>query len=212
MTVGMNKRSALWLSFLVCILSPGLSQATKPSAPGDAAVAQCTVETTASAYSFKVKNVDGQAIDLAQYKGKVSLIVNTASKCGYTGQYKDLQGLYEKYKAKGFVVLGFPSNDFGGQEPGTNQEIKSFCAVNFKVNFPLFAKAAVTGTNKQPLYHFLTQSGGGEVDWNFEKFLVDQRGVVVGRFKSKVGPMESELTQKIEAVLATAPPSNCSKE
>lgn len=158
------------------------------------------------AYGFAVTNVEGKPAKLSDYKGKVALIVNTASKCGYTGQYRDLQALFEKYKDKGFVVLGFPSNDFGGQEPGTNKDIKMFCEVNFNVKFPLFDKAPVKGESKQPLYKFLTEQSGdaykGEISWNFEKFLVDKNGAVIGRYKSKVKPMDSEITKTLEQALA----------
>ncbi len=161
-----------------------------------------------SAYDFTVTDVEGKSVSLNQYKGKVSLIVNTASRCGYTDQYKDLQKLYETYKAKGFVVLGFPSNDFGGQEPGTNKEIKSFCETNFNVKFPLFDKGPVKGAQKQPLYKFLTEGADeklkGEVGWNFEKFLVDKNGVVVARYKSGVQPLDSSLTKTLEARLSDA--------
>ncbi len=166
----------------------------------------CAGDSGKSAYDFSVVDVEGKPATLSPFKGKVALIVNTASKCGYTGQYKDLQELYAKYKDKGFVVLGFPSNDFGGQEPGSNKEIKTFCETNFNVKFPLFDKGAVKGAQKQPLYKFLTEEAGdaykGEVGWNFEKFLVDKRGHVVGRYKSGVKPSDLELTKIIESSLA----------
>ncbi len=171
----------------------------------------CTVEASKSAYGFAVVDGEGKPAQLSSYKGKVALIVNTASKCGYTGQYRDLQALYEKYKSKGFVVLGFPSNDFGGQEPGSNKEIKTFCETNFNVKFPLFDKGAVRGEGKQPLYKFLTEESGetfkGEVAWNFEKFLVDKEGRVVGRYKSAVKPMDGAVTKVLEASLAK--PASC---
>lgn len=171
----------------------------------------CAVSTEKSAYDFAVTDVEGKPANLSQFKGKVALIVNTASRCGYTGQYKDLEALYEKYKDKGFVVLGFPSNDFGAQEPGSNKEIKTFCETNFNVKFPLFDKGPVKGTAKQPLYKFLTEESGasykGEVGWNFEKFLVDKDGHVVGRYKSAVKPMDVSVTKVLEESLKK--PASC---
>lgn len=180
-------------------------QAAGPKAKAKGA---CEVSSEKSAYDFTVMDVEGKKVSLEQYKGKVALIVNTASRCGYTDQYKDLQKLFDTYKSKGFVVLGFPSNDFGGQEPGTNKEIKSFCETNFNVKFPLFDKGPVKGPEKQPLYKYLTESSGeglkGEVGWNFEKFLVDKNGVVVARYKSGVQPLDSGLTKTLEARLGDA--------
>ena len=156
-------------------------------------------------YSFKVTDIGGKMVDLKKYQGKVSLVVNTASECGYTPQYDELQKLYSKYTDKGLMVLGFPSNDFGGQEPSENAEIAKFCDLRFKVKFPLFAKIKVKGTAKERVYDFLINNSpvdqGKEVSWNFEKFLVDRNGKVVGRFKSGVEPMSAELIQKIEAQL-----------
>lgn len=157
------------------------------------------------AYSFKVKTITGKEVDLAAYRGKVSLIVNTASQCGYTPQYAGLEQIYEKYKDKGFNVLGFPSNDFGAQEPGNDQEIAKFCDLRFKVKFPLFAKVAVTGASQVPLYKYLTSESpfekGTAVRWNFEKFLIDPQGKIVGRYKSSVEPTATELTAAIETQL-----------
>ncbi len=159
-----------------------------------------TAETGASIYTHKVKTIDGKEIDFSTYKGKTLLIVNTASQCGYTKQYDGLEALYRKYKSKGFVVLGFPSNDFGGQEPGTNEEIKQFCQTKFSVDFPMFAKGPVKGTEKQPLFGALTQNAPekGEIKWNFEKFVVSPEGKVVGRFESKVTPEDPKLLMVIE--------------
>ncbi len=155
-----------------------------------------------SLYSIPVKDMDGNTKDLSAYKGKTLLIVNTASECGYTPQYKGLQETYLKYKDKGLVVIGFPSNDFGGQEPGTNAEIKKFCDLKYKVTFPMFAKDVVKGPAKSQLYKFLTESSPkedqGEVSWNFEKFLVSKDGKVVGRYKSKVTPDSKELMSAID--------------
>ena len=154
-------------------------------------------------YAMKAPTIEGAVAPLSKYDGKVTLVVNTASLCGFTPQYKALEELYTKYKDRGFVVLGFPSNDFGSQEPGTNAEIKNFCERTFKVTFPMFAKDKVTGDAKQPVYKFLTEHAQekGEISWNFEKFLINKKGDVVGRFKSKVEPMSAELTGRIEALL-----------
>jgi glutathione peroxidase len=158
-------------------------------------------------YTLPLKTIDGAAGDLSAYRGKTLLIVNTASKCGYTRQYKELQKLFEKYRDRGLVVLGFPSNDFGGQEPGTDAEIKTFCQTKFAVKFPLFAKAPVTGENKQPVFKFLTTHGPttGEVEWNFEKFLVTADGEVKARFGSSVAPEDNALRTAIESTLALSP-------
>ena len=133
-------------------------------------------------------------------------MVNTASKCGFTPQYKDLQALYEKYSAKGFVVLGFPSNDFMEQEPGTDQEIKTFCQLRYGVTFPLFGKGSVSGANMQPVYKTLLESAPedmrGPVEWNFEKILVDKKGAVRARFGSVVNPMNARVTKQIDSLLA----------
>lgn len=160
--------------------------------------------TPASFYELSAPSLDGKAVPLSKYKGKVTLVVNTASKCGLTPQYKDLEALYGKYKEKGLVVLGFPSNDFGSQEPGTNAEIKKFCDAKYKVSFPMFSKDKVIGADKQPVYQFLTTAGEskGEVEWNFEKFLIDRNGKVVGRFKSKTLPLAPEVTQAVETQLS----------
>lgn len=158
-----------------------------------------------SIYDLKVKDIDGKDVALSQYKGKVAMVVNTASNCGYTPQYDGLEAIYQKYKDKGFVVLAFPSNDFGGQEPGTNAEIKKFCDSKegkYKTSFPLFAKTPVTKGNKSELYKILTESASpaGEVSWNFEKFVVDKNGQVVGRFKSKIKPEDPEITKTLESL------------
>jgi glutathione peroxidase len=161
-----------------------------------------------SVYDFKTQNIDEKPVDLSAYKGQVVLIVNTASECGYTPQYNDLEALYQKYKGKKFAVLGFPSNDFGGQEPGSNAEIKKFCDVNagkYHITFPMFAKSRVKSDPQNPLYKYLIANSPGDtgpVSWNFEKFLVDKDGKVIGRYKSKVKPMDAEITKKLEEALA----------
>jgi glutathione peroxidase len=159
-----------------------------------------------SLYDYKVKALNGSDVSLSQYKGQVALVVNVASKCGYTPQYDGLEKLYLKYKDKNFVILGFPSNDFGAQEPGSDKEIQEFCRLTYGVNFPLFTKNPVKGSGKQPVYQYLTENSKNagtveEVAWNFEKFLVDKDGHVIGRFKSKVAPESDELTKAIEKAL-----------
>lgn len=150
----------------------------------------------------KVKDMDGKEVSLSYYKGKVLLIVNVATYCGNTPQYEGLEAIYEKYNAKGFEVLAFPCNDFGEQEPGTNDEIRTFCENKYKVSFPLFDKIAVLGDNKNPLYaKMINFAPGGDVKWNFEKFLVDKNGNVVGRFHNKTKPESEEIVSAIETEL-----------
>jgi len=152
-----------------------------------------------------VKDIDGKDVKLADYNGKVLLIVNVASYCGYTKQYSGLEKIYKEYKDKGFEILAFPCNQFGEQEPGTNEEIKNFCSSKFDVTFRLFDKIDVNGDNKSPLYNILTDNsvtGKGDIKWNFEKFLIDKNGNVVARFPSKVEPTSEELISAIEKELA----------
>ena len=151
-----------------------------------------------------LKSIDGKPVDLASYKGKVVLVVNVASRCGYTGQYAGMQKLYDAYKDKGFVILGFPANDYGAQEPGSDAEIASFCSTKYGVTFPMFSKITVKGPEKAALYQSLTESADpkGEVAWNFEKFLIGKDGSVIGRFKSGIAPESPELAKAIEAALA----------
>ncbi|XPV70643.1 MAG: glutathione peroxidase [Halarcobacter sp.] len=150
-----------------------------------------------SIYDFKVKNIDGQEISLEKYKGKVLLIVNVASKCGFTPQYEGLEKLYKKYKDKEFMILGFPSNQFSNQEPGTNKEIKQFCSLTYGVDFDMFAKVDVNGENEIPLYTYLKKEASGvlgteSIKWNFTKFLVDKNGKVIDRFGSITEPKDIE--------------------
>lgn len=156
-----------------------------------------------SVHDIKVKTIDGEEVSLAKFKGKALLIVNTASECGYTPQYKGLEELYQAYKAKGLEVLAFPSNDFGGQEPGSAADIKKFCSLKYKTTFPLFDKVVVKGDGAHPLYKYLQglKENGGNVKWNFNKFLVDPNGAVVAHLESGVDPMSAELKGKIDAVL-----------
>jgi glutathione peroxidase len=154
---------------------------------------------------ISVKDMDGKDVKLETYKGKVLMIVNVASKCGNTPQYKGLQTIYEKYKNKGFEILAFPCNDFGGQEPGTNEEIKNFCSSKYDVTFKLFDKIKVLGNDRDPLYARLINNDvteKGDVQWNFEKFLIDKNGNIVSRFRSKITPESKDLIQAIEKELA----------
>jgi glutathione peroxidase len=148
-----------------------------------------------------IKNIDGQETNLSKYKGKVCLVVNVASQCGYTPQYKGLEALYQAYKDKGLEILGFPSNDFGAQEPGTEEQIKQFCSTKYDVSFDMFSKVKVTGAEKVDLYKYLTQTTGSEVQWNFNKFLVDKEGKVVKYYASSVAPDSPELKKDLEALL-----------
>jgi len=157
--------------------------------------------------SFKVKSIAGQDVNLADYKGKVVLMVNVASQCGLTPQYKELEAIYEKYKDRGLVVLGFPCNQFGRQEPGTDQEIVQFCTDNYKVTFPMFSKIEVNGSGAAPLYKYLTAldtkpQGKGKITWNFEKFVIGKSGEVVARFAPNIEPDSPEILAVIEGELA----------
>lgn len=164
-------------------------------------------EKSLSALRFKMKGIDGADVDLAQYKGKVVLMVNVASRCGYTPQYKGLQALYEKYKDQGFVVIGVPANEFGKQEPGTDEEIAKFCTSKYNVTFPMLSKVVVKGTGQVPLYQHLTAKDtnpgfAGDIKWNFTKFLIARNGEVVNRFEPKVAPESAEIKNAIETELA----------
>lgn len=152
-------------------------------------------------YDFKITNINGQPVDLAQYKGKVALVVNVASKCGYTKQYKGLESLYREYKDKGFEVLGFPSNDFGAQEPAPEAEIKEFCSLTYDVTFDMFSKVKVKGADMVDIYKYLTDTTANQVQWNFNKFLVDKEGKVVKYYASSVAPEDAGLRKDIEALL-----------
>lgn len=154
-------------------------------------------------YDYKVKNISGEDVSMSEYKGKVVLIVNTASNCGFTKQYEGLEELYEKYKDQGFVILGFPCNQFGAQEPGGNEEIKNFCTSTFSVTFPMMSKIDVNGDDADPLYKFLKKEKGGilgdDIKWNFTKFLIDREGNVVDRFASQKTP--KALEKEVEKLL-----------
>jgi glutathione peroxidase len=173
-------------------------------------------KTYKSLYEIEVTDIDGQKRNLSEFKGKVALVVNTASKCGFTPQYNGLEILYNKYKDKGFVVLGFPSNDFLRQEPGSDADIKKFCQTKYSVTFPMFSKGPVSGRNKQPVYNYLTEQGPenlrANVKWNFEKMLVDQEGQLVMRWRSFTAPQNQDISEQIEILLAKTVKTAESKE
>jgi glutathione peroxidase len=173
--------------------------------PGMAAPAASkeTRPVTKDVYAFQVQTADGKQRSLADFRGKALLIVNTASKCGLTPQYEGLEKLYERYKDRGLMIVGFPANDFLWQEPGTDAEIQTFCSVNYGVTFPVFAKISVKGKHIAPLYQYLTKESPfpGDIGWNFAKFLVAPDGRVVARFDPKVDPLDKKVTAEIEAVL-----------
>ena len=202
-----NRRTAIALSIalgLVAAVGCGKSGEFSAQVP-----AQGGKTVNPSVYDFTVKDIEGKDMSLALYKGKVLLIVNTASKCGFTGQYEGLEKLYKTYQDRGLVILGFPANNFLWQEPGTDGEIKQFCSIKFGVTFPMFSKISVKGKNQDPLYAFLTDEKanpgfGGAITWNFNKFLVGRDGKVVGRFGSKVEPDSKELVEAVEKALAAA--------
>jgi glutathione peroxidase len=159
-----------------------------------------------SVHEFSMKAIDGKTVTLSQFKGQVMLVVNVASRCGFTPQYEGLEKLYETYKGQGFVILGFPANNFGEQEPGTDAEIQTFCKSKYSVTFPMFSKISVTGADKAPLYRFLTDAAahpktGGEIQWNFTKFLVDRDGKIMQRFEPEVEPLSREIVAAVEAAV-----------
>jgi glutathione peroxidase len=170
-----------------------------------------------AALDFTMKDIDGKPVKLARYTGDVILVVNVASQCGYTPQYADLQKIYEEFKDKGFVVLGFPANEFGMQEPGTDKEIKLFCTEKYKVSFPMFSKIVVKGEKQAPLYKFLTdketnEKNAGDIKWNFEKFLIDRNGEVVARFPSKVKPTDPAFLEALQKELSIEKPGKAEAE
>jgi glutathione peroxidase len=188
-----------YLSLVVCfVMAAAFSQAddkkegaTKVATPLD----------------LKMKGIDGKEVELSKFKGKVVLFVNVASKCGYTGQYKGLQALYEKHEKDGLVIIGVPANEFGAQEPGTDEEIQKFCSTKYNVTFPMLAKVVVKGDGICPLYKFLTEKAtnpksAGDIKWNFEKFLLNRKGEIVSRFDSSAKPDGDELTKAISEELA----------
>jgi len=165
--------------------------------------AQMTTQTS-SIFDFTLHDIDGKPVSLSQFRGKTLLLVNTASFCGNTPQYSDLQTMYERYRSKGFEILAFPANNFGQQEPGTNEEIKGFCLTKYSLTFPLFSKISVKGSDKHPLYRYLTEESPfpGEVEWNFQKYLVDPNGTVIARYHHRTKPMSEEIVRDLERTLA----------
>jgi glutathione peroxidase len=197
-----------WLAVSGSICSLGCESKPKPEQSVSPAVAEATPATAAptskiNVHDFKVNLIDGTQKNLADYKGKALLIVNVASECGYTPQYEPLQELYDRYQERGLVVLGFPANNFGQQEPGSNEEILAFGQERYGVTFPLFEKVAVKGSGQAPLYQALTREGG-PVSWNFNKFLIAPDGSLVEHFESSVKPMSPELIRALESVLPKA--------
>ena len=165
-----------------------------------------TAAHATSIYDFTMKSIDGQPVSLKSYHGKVVLLVNVASKCGYTPQYAGLEALYEKYKDRGLVIVGIPANNFASQEPGTNEEIKKFCSTKYNVSFPMMSKVSVLGDNEAPLYQYLTDKStnpqiGGDIKWNFTKFLFDRNGNPVARFEPAIKPDSPEVQAAIETAL-----------
>ena len=164
-----------------------------------------TTFAASNIYDFTLPNIDGKSMPLADFKGKVVLMVNVASQCGYTPQYTALEALYEKYKDQGFVIVGFPANNFGAQEPGTNEEIKTFCSRKYSVTFPLSSKVSVKGADQTPRYQYLTKQTpapiAGDIKWNFTKFLVDRKGNVVQRFEPAVTPDSTEVVSAVEKLI-----------
>jgi len=194
---------------LLLLVATSVTGAEDPPATTQSASKETTVEgdPVPRALNFTLKTLEGKDRNLVDYLGKVVLMVNVASKCGLTPQYKALQTLHEKYAAKGLSILGFPANDFGAQEPGSDEQIGEFCERNYGVKFDMFSKIVVTGTEKHPLYQTLTTASGertkpGEITWNFEKFLLDRQGNIVARFAPGVTPDSKEVDDSIEAELA----------
>lgn len=174
--------------------------------PGAILLMSASAFAASSIHDFTLDALNGTPTPLGSFKGKVMLVVNVASQCGYTPQYEGLQALYMKYKDQGLVITGFPANNFGGQEPGTNEEIGAFCRSKYGVTFPMFSKISVKGNDKAPLYQYLTDKTanpktGGEIQWNFTKFLVDRNGKVIQRFEPGVEPQAKELVSAVEAAL-----------
>ena len=204
----------LLLSFAAMRFGFQNSAAAKPASDTERPTLKVTLRSgkPMSFLNFKTASLDGKPVDLSHYKGRVLLVVNTASKCGFTPQYAGLEKVYTDYEAKGLTVIGFPANNFGGQEPGTNSEIGAFCKKNYGVTFPLMAKSSVKGDDQSPIFKFLTGDANpalsGEIGWNFEKFLISRDGKLVARFKSGVTPDSDELQKAVQAELAKPAPAH----
>ncbi len=176
---------------------------TQLGTPRSTEAAPLTSSDEPRLYSFQAKTIDGDERSLSAYKGKVLLIVNVASKCGYTPQYEGLEKLFERYKDRGFMILGFPANNFLWQEPGTDEDIKQFCSATYGVSFDMFSKISVKGDDQHPLYRYLTEESPvkGSVKWNFQKYLVDRKGNVVAKFSPGTEPLDEEVVRKLEQLL-----------
>jgi glutathione peroxidase len=186
-------------------IRPGIRRVLAALVLGLVPAALDATEVPMSFFALSAETLDGKPLPLSTHAGKVVLVVNTASECGFTPQYGGLETLHEQYAPKGFAVLGFPSNDFRGQEPGTNAEIAEFCRSTYGVRFPMFAKLSVKGANAHPLYRYLTglpEPLGGDVAWNFQKYLVDRKGRVAAKFSPRTEPDDPELLRRIETLLA----------
>jgi glutathione peroxidase len=202
---------AIALGSLAVAAIASLSIAADKPAPATDVFKEPTKEPAKpSPLDFKVKDIDGKDVDLSQYKGKVVMLVNVASKCGNTPQYKPLEALYEKYKDQGLVIIGFPANEFGKQEPGSNEQIKEFCESTYQVKFPMMSKIVVKGEGIHPLYAYLTDKNktgefGGEITCNFAKFIVDRNGNLIARLNPKTQPDSPKVVAEIEKALAAKP-------
>ena len=202
-------RASLVLSLAIGLVAgPACVRAAGGGAPEDTRKEPATVsaETCPPALNFRVKSIDGKEVDLCGYKGNVVLVVNVASKCGLTPQYEGLEALNKKYRERGLRILGFPANNFMGQEPGTDEEIQQFCKTKYDVSFDMFSKVSVKGEDSAALYKYLTSGAGdpalaGEVKWNFQKYLIDRNGKVVAVFHPKTDPLSPEVTSAIEKLL-----------
>jgi glutathione peroxidase len=199
-------RLGSWTAVLALLLMGCDGGSSKAGPPADAPTVATRKQEgqTMSFHDFTMKDIFGADKSLAEYRGKVALVVNVASECGFTPQYEGLEKLHEKLSSRGFAVLGFPSNDYGAQEPGTDAEIATFCTSKYGIKFPMFSKITVKGSAKHPLYAFLTQAApAGEVKWNFEKFLVGKDGQVIARYPSNVTPEDEKLLKAIEGALGS---------
>ena len=196
----MMHQNLLLISALALVMIAGCNPGYTLAGDAGAPAAQ-----TGSVYDFTLNDVDGKPLPLNQFRGEVLLLVNTASFCGNTPQYEQLQTMYERYHAQGFEILAFPANNFGQQEPGTNEEIKKFCYTKYSLTFPLFSKISVKGDDKHPLYRYLTERSPfpGEVEWNFQKYLVDRTGHIIARYHHRTKPLSDEVVQDVERSLAT---------
>ncbi len=196
--------SVLQITLISCSKSTSLNSNTQSNNTASQIKSEGNNSLNKNIYDLSVKTMEGENKMLSDYKGKVLLIVNVASKCGYTSQYEGLESIYEKYKDRGFEILAFPCNDFGDQEPGTNDEIRTFCETKYNVTFPLFDKIKVLGNDKNELYERLTVNSepSGDIGWNFEKFVINKNGDITARFKSKVKPESDEITAVIESELS----------